>query len=288
MAKKKKEKDKGGPIGRISIEDEEIHWDTDLDYGTYLQLDRILSSQLPLTDEHDEMLFIVIHQATELWLKVCLHELRGAISSLQRDRLRPAFKMLARIARIQDQLKQSWDVLSTLTPFDYLKFRDHLGRASGFQSHQYRMLEFTIGNKNADLIRVHERRPEAHKSLVAALERPSLYDEALMLLSRRGFDLPKEVVERDWAQPYEPNELVEAAWLKIYRDVDSHWDLYELAEKLVDLEAQFQAWRFAHLKTVERIIGQKRGTGGSSGVGYLAKALDLRFFPELWSVRTAL
>ena len=278
--------DDGGPVSKIDIADEEIHWDTDLDYSKYLQLDRVLTSQLPLSDEHDEILFIVIHQATELWLKVCVHELRGAISCLQRDSLRPAFKMLARIARIQEQLKQSWDILSTLTPFDYLKFRDRLGRASGFQSVQYRLLEFTIGNKNASLIEVHEKRSEAYKLLDAALNTPSLYDEALMLLARRGLKLPKEVTERDWAEAYEPHEAVEAAWLKIYRDVDSHWDLYELAEKLVDLEHQFQAWRFAHVKTVERIIGQKRGTGGSSGVAYLTKALDLRFFPELWSVRT--
>ncbi len=278
--------DDGGHLSKIDIEGEEIHWDTDLDYAQYLQLDRVLSAQLPLTAEHDEILFIVIHQATELWLKVCLHELRGAIACLQRDRLRPAFKMLARMARIQEQLKQSWDILSTLTPFDYLKFRDHLGHASGFQSVQYRLLEFTIGIKNADLIKVHESRPEAHKVLEAALNTPSLYDETLMLLSRRGFDLPKEVTARDWAEAYEPHEAVEAAWLTVYKDVDSHWDLYELAEKLVDLEQQFQAWRFAHVKTVERIIGQKRGTGGSSGVAYLTKVLELRFFPELWSVRT--
>jgi tryptophan 2,3-dioxygenase len=282
-----KEKD-GGQVGKIDIGDEEIHWDTDIDYSQYLQLDRVLSSQLPLTDEHDEILFIVIHQATELWLKLCLHELRGAISCLQRDQLGPAFKMLARVARVQDQLKQSWDVLSTLTPFDYLKFRDRLGRSSGFQSVQYRLLEFTIGNKNADLIKVHEQRPEVHKLLEAALATPSLYDEALMLLARRGLDLPKEATDRNWAEPYAPHPQVEAAWLEIYRDVETHWDLYELAEKLVDLEQQFQAWRFAHVKTVERIIGHKRGTGGSSGVAYLSKALDLRFFPELWSVRTLL
>ena len=278
--------DDGGHLSKIDIEDEEIHWDTDLDYAQYLQLDRVLSAQLPLTAEHDEILFIVIHQATELWLKVCLHELRGAIACLQRDRLRPAFKMLARMARIQEQLKQSWDILSTLTPFDYLKFRDHLGRASGFQSVQYRLLEFTIGTKNASLIEVHEQSSEAHRILEAALNTPSLYDETLLLLSRRGFDLPKEVTARDWAKAYEPHEAVETAWLTIYRDVEAHWDLYELAEKLVDLEQQFQAWRFAHVKTVERIIGQKRGTGGSSGVAYLTKVLELRFFPELWSVRT--
>lgn len=278
----------GGQVSRIDIGDEKIHWDTDLDYGQYLQLDRVLTSQLPLSGEHDEILFIVIHQATELWLKVCLHELRAALACLQRDQFRPAFKMLARIARIQDQLSQSWNVLSTLTPFDYLKFRDRLGRSSGFQSVQYRLLEFTIGNKNADLIKVHESQPEAYKILEAALNAPSLYDEVLKVLARRGFDLPKSVAERDWAEPYEPQQKVEAAWLEIYRDADSHWDLYELAEKLVDLEHRFQAWRFAHLKTVERIIGHKRGTGGSSGIPYLTKALDLRFFPELWSVRTLL
>ena len=278
--------DGGGHISKVDIADEDIHWDTDIDYGQYLQLDRLLSSQLPLSDEHDEILFITIHQASELWLKLCIHELRGAIACLQRDQLRPSFKMLARVARIQDQLKQSWDVLATLTPFDYLKFRDRLGRSSGFQSVQYRLLEFTIGNKNAELIKVHEGRPEAHKILTAALAAPSLYDETLRLLKRRGFDLPSAVTDRDWSEAYQPNEAVETAWLKIYQDAETHWDLYELAEKLVDLEHQFQAWRFAHMKTVERIIGQKRGTGGTSGVGYLTKVLELRFFPELWSVRT--
>lgn len=278
----------GGAISHVDLSGEDIHWDTDLSYGQYLQLDRILSSQHPLSSEHDEILFIVIHQATELWMKVCLHEVRGAINAIQRDRLRPAFKMLSRLARIQDQLKHSWDVLSTMTPFDYLKFRDKLGRSSGFQSYQYRIMEFAIGNKNPAFLKVHESEPDVHKNLQAALDAPSLYDETLKLLARRGFSLPDTVLERDWSEPYQPSKAVEDVWLEIYREAEANWDLYELAEKLVDLEHQFQTWRFAHLKTVERIIGHKRGTGGSSGVPYLTKALDLRFFPELWSVRTRL
>jgi tryptophan 2,3-dioxygenase len=207
---------------------------------------------------------------------------------VSRDVLGPAFKMLARVARVQAQLAQSWDVLATMTPYDYSAFRETLGRSSGFQSYQYRSLEYLIGNRNPAMIEVHRHTPELYAQLKATLASPSLYDESLRLLARRGFVIPPDRRERDWSQPYAEHPVVTAAWLEVYRNVDQHWDLYELAEKLVDLDQRFQLWRFAHLKTVERIIGYKRGTGGTSGVAYLAKALDLRFFPELWNLRTSI
>ena len=267
-----------------------VQWDLkdQLSYGAYLQLDQVLASQTPLSGAHDELLFIVIHQASELWMKLCLHELQGARRQIREDDLEPAFKMLSRVARVQAQMIQSWEVLATMTPADYAKFRDSLGPSSGFQSHQYRLFEFLLGAKNAALIAVHESDPEAHARLSAALAEPSLYDESLRLLARRGFAVPPERLERDWTQPYEPHEGVEAAWIAVYRDAEAHWDLYELGEKLVDVEYRFQQWRFAHLKTVERIIGFKRGTGGSSGVPYLARALEAAFFPELLTLRTRL
>jgi tryptophan 2,3-dioxygenase len=234
------------------------------------------------------MLFIIIHQASELWMKLCLHELNAALDHIRRDDLGPSFKMLSRVARIQAQLTQSWDVLATLTPADYSAFRNHLGRASGFQSYQYRMLEFVIGNKGAEMIEVHKRDPEVYAKLERALHSPSIYDESLRLLSRRGFEIPESYLDRDWSKPYQPNKQVAAAWLAVYHSTEDHWDLYELAEKLVDLDHKFQLWRFSHMKTVERIIGYKRGTGGTGGVSYLAKALEMKFFPELWSIRTAM
>lgn len=272
----------------LDLSGEKIHWNQDMSYGEYLGLDTLLSAQNPATEQHDEMLFIIIHQATELWMKLSIHELQAAIKCVRNDELGPAFKMIARIARIQTQLIQSWDVLSTMTPFDYLKFRDDLGQSSGFQSYQYRMLEFALGNKCADLVKVHAARPAIHEKLTKVLNAPSLYDEALMLLQRRGFDVPYEVTNRDWSLPYVYSEKVEKVWLDIYRNAEEQWEVYELAEKLMDLEYRFQQWRFAHMKTVERIIGMKTGTGGSSGVSYLQKALSLRFFPELWSLRTKL
>jgi tryptophan 2,3-dioxygenase len=274
----------------LDLADEQVHWDLgdSRSYGEYLGLDKILSAQQPLSYEHDEMLFIVIHQASELWMKLCLHELTAALDHVRRDDLGPVFKMLARVSRIQAQLTQSWDVLATMTPADYSKFRNQLGKASGFQSHQYRMLEFILGNKNAGTIVVHQRDPDVHAALKRSLETPSLYDEALRLLSRRGFEVPDDRLDRDFTQPYEPSKQVAAAWLAVYHSKADHWDLYELAEKLVDLDHQFQLWRFSHMKTVERIIGYKRGTGGTSGVAYLTKALELRFFPELWSIRTSM
>jgi tryptophan 2,3-dioxygenase len=274
----------------LDLSDEKVHWDLgeSQSYGEYLGLEKILTAQKPVSFEHDEMLFIIIHQASELWMKLCLHELTGALDHIRRDDLGPSFKMLARVARIQAQLVQAWDVLATLTPADYSAFRNQLGRASGFQSYQYRMLEFIIGNKTAQMIEVHQHDPQTYGSLRRALHSPSLYDECLRLLCRRGFEIPDDYLDRDWSLPYQPSKQVAAAWLAVYHSVDDHWDLYELAEKLVDLDQKFQLWRFSHMKTVERIIGYKRGTGGTGGVSYLAKALELYFFPELWSIRTAM
>ena len=278
------------PSGKGSLAGEQIHWDLgeSQSYGQYLDLERILNAQHPASYEHDEMLFIIIHQTSELWMKLCLHELTAAVDHIRRDDLGPTFKMLARVARIQAQLVQAWDVLATMTPAEYSAFRNQLGRASGFQSYQYRALEFILGNKNADTIEVHRRDSQAYALLKRALITPSVYDESLRLLSRRGFEIPNDYLDRDWSQPYQPSKQVTAAWLAVYHSVDDNWDLYELAEKLVDLDHKFQLWRFSHMKTVERIIGYKRGTGGTGGVSYLTKALELRFFPELWSVRTAM
>jgi len=274
----------------VDLEGEDIHWSPEggLSYGRYLALDTILGAQAPLTGEHDELMFIIIHQASELWLKLCLHELDAAIAHVRADELRPAMKMLARIARIQEQLTQSWSVLSTMTPSDYLKFRDRLGQSSGFQSAQYRVLEYRLGNKNPALARVHETDPAAYKSVLEALNAPSLYDETLRYAARLGLPVPAHALERDWAQAYEPDEAVEAMWREVYLYTSRWWEAYEFAEKLVDLEQKFQQWRFNHMKTVERIIGFRRGTGGSGGVSYLVKALNLRLFPELWTVRTTL
>lgn len=264
------------------------HLRPDLSYGAYLGLDTLLAAQHPRSDAHDELLFIVIHQATELWLKLSLHELRAAQAQVRSGELGPAFKMLARVAQVQRQLIQSWEVLSTLTPADYGRFRPYLGQSSGFQSWQYRLLEFLLGNRNARLAEVHRGEPEVYADLRAALAAPSLYDDCLRLLARRGFAIPPDRLERDWSLPYRPCPEVEAAWLAVYRDTGRYWDLYELAEKLVDLEYRFQHWRFSHMKTVERIIGFKSGTGGTAGATYLVRALDQSFFPELRSVRTAL
>jgi tryptophan 2,3-dioxygenase len=272
----------------VSLAGEDIHWDQSLSYGQYLGLEQVLSAQNPMTREHDEMLFVIIHQVSELWLKLSIHEMTGALEQVRKDDLRPAFKMLSRVSRIQHQLIQAWEVLSTMTPADYLKFRDSLGESSGFQSYQYRTLEFMLGNKNAGMVEVHRSNPAVYKALQDVLNAPSFYDETLTLLWKRGFDIPASHRDRNWSAPYAADEKVEAAWAEIYHNTDQHWDLYELAEKLVDVEYHFQQWRFSHMKTVERIIGRRRGTGGTSGVNYLVKALDLKFFPELWSVRTAL
>ena len=256
-------------------------------YADYLRLDDLLGCQSPLSDTHDEMLFIVIHQASELWMKLCLHELAAARAAIAADRLDEAFKMMARVARIQTQLIQSWDVLATITPADYSAMRTGLGTSSGFQSHQYRALEFVMGNKNAAMIDVHAGTPAA-AMLRDELARPSLYDEALRALARHGLPVPADRLMRDVTQPYVASDGVEACWRTVYADPQRHWNLYELAEKLVDLEYRFQLWRFGHLKTVERVIGFKRGTGGTAGVPYLARVVEQVFFPELLSVRVAL
>ena len=274
----------------VDLSDEAVHWDlsNSLSYSQYLNLDKLLDAQRPLSYQHDEMLFIVIHQVSELWMKLCLHELSAVVDCVRRDDLGPTFKMLARVSTIQQQLLQSWDVLATITPSDYSAFRNTLGRSSGFQSLQYRQLEFLIGNKNADLIEVFRADPPAYEQLERALKAPSLYDEVLRLLSRRGLDVPAEAIDRDFTQPYQASKQVAAAWLSVYHNSVKDWDLYELAERLVDLDYKFQLWRFTHVKTVERIIGYKRGTGGTGGVSYLTKALELRFFPELWTIRTSM
>jgi len=257
-------------------------------YSGYLKLDLLLAAQQPRTQQHDEVAFIIIHHVQELWLKLVAHELEAAIAAIRADHLPPAFKSLARVTRIQEQLIAAWDVLSTMTPADYLAFRGALGQASGFQSHQYRLVEFLLGAKDAHMLLPHRHDAEAHTRLLAALNAPSLYDEALRILARRGLPVPQEVLERDFSKAYVPNARVREIWLSIYRNSQQHFDLYELAEELVDVEDWFQQWRFRHMKTVERIIGYKPGTGGSSGVGYLRTALDHSFFPELWEVRTYL
>lgn len=259
-----------------------------LTYGRYLALDELLTLQRPVSDEHDEMLFIVIHQATELWVRLMLHELAAAKTSIAQDALGPSFKMLARVSRIQAILIESWSILSTMTPSDYLLFRDKLGPASGFQSHQYRELEFMLGNKREAFLSPFRHQPATLAHLEGVLAAPSLYDEAVRALARRGFVIAPAVVERDWRIPHAADDSVLAAWTQVYRDPHRYWDLYELAEKLVDLEDAFQQWRFRHLGTVTRIIGHKRGTGGTAGVSYLKRALDYTFFPELWTVRTEL
>lgn len=259
-----------------------------MSYGDYLNLGEILSAQTPVSSQHDEMLFIIIHQASELWLKLASHELAAAIAYVKDSDFRQAFKVIARVKQILNQLTHSWDILSTLTPVDYIKFRPSLGGASGFQSYGYRRLEFLLGNKNADSIKVHEGNPVVAEELHALLKRPSLYDEVIRKLKESGFDIDASVLERDFSAPYQANESVKNAWLQIYRNSDKHFEFYELAEKLVDIEDAFQQWRFKHMYTVQRIIGLRRGTGGSSGVPFLKKALDTSFFPELLDLRTDL
>lgn len=257
-------------------------------YGRYLRLDDLLSCQNPLSDSHDEMLFIVIHQTSELWMKLCLHELVAARKAIAKDDISSAMKMMARVGRAQTQLIQSWEVLATMTPADYSAMRESLGSSSGFQSFQYRKMEFIMGNKNAAMIDIHEGAEDVKQGLREELERPSLYDEALRLLARRGLPLPASHLERDFSKAYSASEGVEHCWATIYRDPEHYWDLYELAEKLVDVEYRFQLWRFGHLKAVERVIGFKRGTGGTAGVPYLAKVVEQTFFPELLTVRMVL
>lgn len=257
-------------------------------YGDYLRLEKLLSAQNPLSTHHDEMLFIIIHQASELWLKLAGHEVTAAISNVRDSDFGHAFKVISRVKQILNQLVMSWNILATLTPVDYHKFRDKLGSASGFQSFGYRKLEFLLGNKNVAILKVHEGTPNAHKELRDILDKPSLYDEVIRKLSESGFDIDSSMLERDVTLPYERNDSVLQAWLEIYRDSETHFELYELAEKLVDIEDAFQQWRFKHMYTVQRIIGQQKGTGGSSGVSFLKRALEISFFPELFELRTDL
>ena len=259
-----------------------------MSYGDYLGLDRILSAQHPLSPDHNELLFIVQHQTSELWIKLMLHELQAVREQIRKSELPPAFKMLARVARIMDQLVHAWDVLATMTPPEYTAIRPYLGASSGFQSFQYRELEFILGNKNANMLAVHEVRPEHHALLQRELHAPSLYDEAVRLLARSGLPVSEARLHADPTQPTAHDDSVLAAWLEVYRDPEHHWALYELAEKLVDMETAFRTWRFRHVSTVERIIGFKTGTGGTAGVSYLRKMLDVVLFPELFALRTAL
>jgi tryptophan 2,3-dioxygenase len=275
---------------KVDLSDEPIHWDlgASLTYGGYLQLSKLLDAQKPLSYQHDEMMFIIVHQTSELWLRLFLHELDAVLECVRRDDLDPSFKMLARITHVQTQLTAVWDVLATMTPSDYSAFRNLLGHSSGFQSLQYRLLEFRLGNKNAEVIAVHKHDPQGYATLARALAAPSLYDEVLRLLSRRGYGIPEDYLSRDFSAAYRASKAVAGAWLGVYHNAEKDWDLYELAERLVDLDQKFQLWRCHHLTTVERIIGFKRGTGGTGGVSYLAKAIELRFFPELWQIRTAM
>ena len=257
-------------------------------YDKYLHLAELLNAQHRLSDQHDEMLFIVIHQASELWLKLAGHEVEAAIRYIKDDDFRQAFKVIARVKLILTQLTQSWSILSTMTPVDYLKFRDALGLASGFQSYSYRNLEFLLGNKNRKLVEVHRHDPEVYDELKRILAEPSLYDVVLRKLSEMGFEIDEQKLKRDFSLPYEANDTVQAAWYAIYSDPEKHFELYELAEKLVDVEESFQLWRFKHMYTVQRIIGSRQGTGGSSGVPFLKRAIDTSFFPELFEIRTEL
>ena len=272
----------------VRSEGAQLDFSRDMSYGDYLALDQVLGAQHPLSPAHDELLFIVQHQTSELWMKLMLHELRGAIGRVAADELQPAFKMLSRVSRIMEQLVHAWDVLATMTPPEYTEIRPYLGHSSGFQSYQYRCIEFACGNKNAAMIEPHRHHPDRLAEVQAAYDAPSLYDEALRLLARRGIPVPDDVLARDVRDPWIPHPGVEVSWLTVYRDPDAHWDLYQLGEELVDLEDAFRLWRFRHLTTVQRVIGVKRGTGGTSGVDYLRTMLNIVLFPELWSMRTVL
>jgi tryptophan 2,3-dioxygenase len=272
----------------VAEEKAQLDFSQSMSYGDYLQIDTILSAQKPLSPAHDELLFIIQHQTSELWMKLMLHELSAAMAHIAQDDLPPAFKMLARVSKIMEQLVHAWDVLATMTPPEYTAMRPYLGQSSGFQSFQYRCIEFSLGNKNAAMLKPHAHAPERLALVQTAYEAPSLYDEALRLMARRGIAVPEIHLARDWTQPYAASPEVEAAWLQVYRDPKAHWDLYQLAEELTDLEDAFRLWRFRHVTTVERVIGFKRGTGGTGGVSYLRKMLDVVLFPEIWTLRTAL
>ncbi len=257
-------------------------------YGGYLRLEELLGAQQPRTDEHDELLFVILHQTMELWMKQAIHEIGAAQAEIRSGNLVPAYKHLARVSRIQAVMTQTWDILATMTPADYLNFRNLLGTSSGFQSAQFRVLESQLGLKDASFLKYHPEGGAGHTLLAKALAAPSLYDDALSQLAKAGFDIPRSAYERPAGARYEPSEAVENAWLTVYRDTQKYWALYQLAEKLIDLDDAFLTWRHKHVVTVERIIGMKRGTGGTEGVGYLQKTLARRAFPELWSLRTKL
>ncbi len=276
------------PENIVHEEKAQLDFSASMSYGDYLHLDEILNAQHPLSPAHDEMLFIVQHQTSELWMKLMLHELRAATACIAEEKLADAFKMLARVSRIMEQLVSAWTVLSTMTPPEYTAMRPYLANSSGFQSAQYRCIEFALGNKNAAMLKPHAHRADLLAQVEAAYRAPSLYDESLRLLARHGLPVPADRLERDWTQPYEVSEGVEAAWLTVYRDPHAHWDLYQLGEKLTDLEDAFRLWRFRHVTTVERVIGFKRGTGGTGGVSYLRKMLEVVLFPEIWKLRTDL
>jgi tryptophan 2,3-dioxygenase len=282
--------DAGGtiPTSNAGWHDAQLDFSKSMSYGDYLSLESILHAQRPRSPDHNEMLFIIQHQTSELWMKLALYELRAALARVQRDELPPAFKMLARVSRILEQLVQAWNVLATMTPSEYTAMRPYLGSSSGFQSYQYRQIEFVLGNKNAQMLQPYAHRPDVLADVKATLEAPSFYDEVVRLLARRGFAISGERLDRDWTQPTVYDASVEAAWLAVYRNPSQHWELYEMAEELVDLEDAFRQWRFRHVTTVERIIGYKPGTGGTSGAPYLRKMLDVVLFPELWHVRTVL
>lgn len=270
-----------------ATEGAEMSFRQKMSYGDYLHLDKVLTAQAPLSSAHDELLFIVQHQTSELWMKLAIFEMRSTARAVRGDDLQPAFKMLTRVARIFEQLNNAWDVLRTMTPSEYAVMRPSLGQSSGFQSWQYRAIEYLAGNRNLAMLRPHEHRPEIVAELEAILAQPSIYDEAIALLARNGFDVGGEP-RADLREKRSPNPAVTEAWRQVYADPQRHWPLYELAEKLVDFEDYFRRWRFNHVTTVERIIGFKRGTGGTGGVTYLRRMLDTELFPELWNVRTEL
>ncbi|RYF66508.1 MAG: tryptophan 2,3-dioxygenase [Comamonadaceae bacterium] len=279
------------PEDIVHEEKAQLDFSKSMSYGDYLHLDEVLNAQHPLSPTHDEMLFIIQHQTSELWMKLMLHELQAAIAAIANptDNTKPeAFKMLARVTRIMEQLVNAWTVLSTMTPPEYTAMRPWLANSSGFQSAQYRCIEFALGNKNAAMLKPHAHKPELLAKVEAAWRAPSLYDEALRLMKREGIDVPADRLDRDWTQPYEASPGVEEAWLTVYRNPHAYWDLYQLGEKLTDIEDAFRLWRFRHVTTVERVIGFKRGTGGTGGVSYLRKMLDVVLFPEIWTLRTAL
>jgi tryptophan 2,3-dioxygenase len=272
----------------VHEEKAQLDFSESMSYSDYLKLDDILNAQAPRSPDHNEMLFIVQHQTSELWMKLMLHEMSAAIQCVRSDDLGSAFKMLARVSKIMEQLVHAWDVLATMTPPEYSAIRPYLSSSSGFQSYQYRCIEFSLGNKNAAMLKPHSHRPDLLAHVETAFKAPSLYDEALRLLARRGMAVPASHTERDWTLPYQASTEVEQAWLQVYRNPKEYWDLYQLGEELTDLEDAFRLWRFRHVTTVERIIGFKRGTGGTGGVSYLRKMLDVVLFPEIWSLRTSL